>query len=251
MLGYIRDVLGSFGYVLSKRDFLKYGINPCLDVRRLSKARGHSVELIFDVGAFHGEMRQELRAEFPNAEIHSFEPHPNTFAKLKMIPLGRGEVHQIALSDKNTTLPLHAYGDTGSGSPMDSLTPNAGFALRHNYDLKTINVDCMTADYFCEMKGIEKIDLFKIDVEGHDLNVIKGAQRMLESGSIRFIYVEFNDLWDRDGIEGGSLLPIALFLKTYGYRFVATYTDRIEALPPLFVSSNAMFVLDKLEQGRV
>ena len=66
---------------------------------------------------------------------------------------------------------------------------------------------------------------------------------MLQAGSIRFVYCEFNELFPRDGIAGGALLPLAELLSSYGYRFVASYNDYIMTTGEMFGVSNALFVL--------
>lgn len=244
MIGPIRALAARAGYVLWKRDYMRFGIDVCLDVRRLAAARGRLIETIFDVGAHYGEMRRELRQEFPEAQIHSFEPHPESFRQLAATADSRDGLHQLALSDRTARLPLHVYGANAAGSEMDSLEPNAGFALRTDFPVRTIEVECTTLDSFCARQGIERIDLLKIDAEGHDLAVMKGALGMLSAGKIGFVYAEFNDLLDRQGVAGGSLMPMAQLLAPRSYRYVTTYTDRVEPAPPLWVSANALFAFD-------
>jgi hypothetical protein len=52
----------------------------------------------------------------------------------------------------------------------------------------------------------------KIDTEGHDFNVLKGAERMLRNNSIAFIYFEFNDFIQEKSTNGGSLNEITEYL---------------------------------------
>jgi FkbM family methyltransferase len=245
MIGPIRALAARAGYVLWKRDYMRFGIDVCLDVRRLAVARGQAINTIFDVGAHYGEMRTELRQEFPRADIHSFEPHPESFRKLSSTADTLGGLHNLAMGDQSARLPLHVYGAGGTGSTMDSLEPNAGFALRTDFPVTTIEVECTTLDSFCARQGIERVDMLKIDVEGHDLAVMRGAQAMLASGQIGFVYAEFNDLLDRDGVGGGSLMPMAQLLAPLGFRYVATYTDRIEPALPIWVSANVLFAYDR------
>lgn len=47
-----------------------------------------------------------------------------------------------------------------------------------------------TIDGYCERLGIQKIDLLKIDTQGNDANVLRGALRMLQNGNIHVFYVE-------------------------------------------------------------
>ena len=48
-----------------------------------------------------------------------------------------------------------------------------------------------TIDDFCVSQNILKIDFLKLDVEGHELNILLGAKNMLDSDKIKFIQFEF------------------------------------------------------------
>ena len=50
-----------------------------------------------------------------------------------------------------------------------------------------------TLDDFCAENEVTEIGYLKIDVEGHELNVLRGAHRMLEEGRIRFVQFEFGE----------------------------------------------------------
>ena len=99
-----------------------------------------------------------------------------------------------------------------------------------------------TIDDFCSANKIPKIDILKIDTEGFDLNVLKGAQQMLSRGQIAFIYTEFNDCVARQGTTGGALNEISDYLAQFKFRFVATYTDYVHPIEDLFVVSNLLMV---------
>ena len=100
---------------------------------------------------------------------------------------------------------------------------------------------CTTVDDFCRANGVDKIDVLKVDAEGYDLHVIKGASRMLSEGRIDFIYAEFNDLLPKPGTSGGGLVPMGEYLAPFGFRYVATYTDFILPGAEMFVSANVLF----------
>ena len=88
--------------------------------------------------------------------------------------------------------------------------------------------------------SISTIDLLKIDTEGHDFSVIKGAEEMFASNSVAFVYFEFNDFNQESGTNGGSLNEITDHLSKFGFQFVATYTDYIVTDQKMFVVANAL-----------
>ena len=242
----IRSGLDRFGYVLWKREFLVYGILPFLDIARLSRARGASVRTFFDVGANVGQTAREALDTFPGTRIFSFEPHPETFNRLReAIPDRRLSAYQIALGELDGEVTLYEYASSGDGTQINSLVPDARFPVQFGYRPQERVAQCSTIDRFCENHAIERIDVLKIDTEGSELFVMKGAARMLREGRIGFILAEYNDLLAKQGTTGGSLLPIAEYLAPFGYRYVTSYTDRVME-SDMFVSANALFAHGEL-----
>jgi FkbM family methyltransferase len=240
----IRAVLDDMGYVLWKKEFLQYGISVYADIARLNRAWGRSVGIFFDVGANVGQTTREALRRFPSARVYAFEPHPASFRELAAIADDRLSVHQIALGDHSGTATLYQYGESGDGSLINSLVSDARFPSRFGYHPKhTAKVACATVDDFCLEHRIDSIDVLKIDTEGSELAVLKGAERMLASGRCSYIYAEFNDLQSRPGVTGGALNPISDLLTRFGLRYVATYTDFVLPDGGMDVCANALFAL--------
>jgi hypothetical protein len=57
-----------------------------------------------------------------------------------------------------------------------------------------VKVDVVNLDDYCAQRGVDHIDLLKIDVEGFELNVLRGASRLLEGQRINAIQFEFNEM---------------------------------------------------------
>ncbi len=85
--------------------------------------------------------------------------------------------------------------------------------------------------------------MLKIDTEGFDFEVIKGASYLLAQKMIKFIYFEFNDINPRRDASGGALAPIDQLIRPLGYRFIATYNDYVVPNGELFLVSNALYAL--------
>lgn len=219
----------------------KYGLEPWFDVAGLAKAWSYPVTTFFDVGGNDGDTALAASKHFPGIRIFSFEPHPSTYAALNArvgnYPNFRS--FNIALGATAGKMEMFEY----ESSRLNSLVPNAQFAVRFNTEGTRIPVQCTTVDLFCEEHHIERIDVLKVDTEGFDLMVLQGCEQMLRRRAIRFIYVEFNDLQAKEGTFGGALVPMDAFLRPYGYRFVATYIDKITAEDEMFLIGNALFAL--------
>ena len=98
-------------------------------------------------------------------------------------------------------------------------------------------------DDFCLKHDIGSIDILKLDTEGSELAVLKGAERMLTSGRCSYVYTEFNELQPQPGTTGGALIPISDLLARFGLRYVATYTDSVLPNGGMHVCANALFAL--------
>lgn len=168
---------------------------------QLKKRINGAQPVLFDVGANRGEYSDLLAEIFgEGARIFAFEPSTPTFNLLKkQLASPSVQAINLGLSDQKQELKLFMNQELSS---MASL---------YQRDLNTVSMDhfeivsLTTLDAFCEENGIEKIDFLKIDVEGHELKVLQGARRMLESRNIRFIQFEF----------GGCNIDSKVFLKDF------------------------------------
>jgi FkbM family methyltransferase len=219
-----------------------FGLNVWVDIARLSEKRGFPINCVFDVGANVGWTSMEALGHFPNAEVYSFEPHPDTFEKLVAALKGhRVQAFNIALSDKSGRAELFTY----DLDLVNSLTPTATHAVRFSQTpTKSISVQVSTVDQFCSSHSIDTIDVLKVDTEGCDLEVLKGAVEKFKARKIKIVYTEFNDVVARPGTTGGALTPISAFLDPFGFRFVTSYTDYVVADKgeEIFGVHNALFI---------
>src|SRR5262249_39442518 len=217
---------------------LPFGREVWVDIARLSERWGVPINRVFDVGANIGRTSLAVLAHFPNATVYSFEPHPDTFRKLAEGLAGRrARAFNIGLSDKSGNAQLFTYG----ADVLNSLSPTTTHAVRFGTTGKPIPIQVSTVDEFCSSHDIDTIDVLKVDTEGCDLDVLKGAAGKLKSHKIKFVYTEFNDIFERAGRTGGALAPICAFLEPFGFRFITTYTDYVITDGEFFAVHNALF----------
>ena len=93
-----------------------------------------------------------------------------------------------ALSDKIGQVPFYTWnGPSGISSLFNrEVFRNCGTRI------ETV-VECTTIDDLCTQLKVATIDYLKIDAEGSELNILKGAKKMLHGGNINNIQVEFHD----------------------------------------------------------
>lgn len=190
--------------------------------------------VIFDVGANVGKYSLMLVDEFPNSQIFAFEPNENTYIQLKATVGNSVKCINIGLGAEEETAKIFTYADNLTSSHASIY--NEVFSTFHKRDcLNESDIKLTTLDLFCEREKVSKIDFLKIDTEGNELNVLKGARKMLANGQIKMIQFEFGecDVFSR------------VFLKDF-YHILSEYNIYrldTERLIPLFEynSSNEIF----------
>jgi FkbM family methyltransferase len=155
-------------------------------IRRIGRLIDQAV--VLDVGANIGHYASTVRAHYANARVYAFEPHPTIFPKLAARGNKEGfEAVQSALSDKEGEARLHDFADV-KASTQASLSHDAvKFFGRGS---REFSVKCSTVDNFLQERGISHVGLLKIDTEGFDINVIRGAARALKEKRIDVIQFE-------------------------------------------------------------
>jgi FkbM family methyltransferase len=215
-----------------------FGRDVWFDIARLSERWDIPIKCVFDVGANIGQSSQAILAYFPDAKVYAFEPHPGTFERLAEVLSGQhAEAFNIALADRAGEVDLFTY----EADQINSLTPTSRFAVRFGKIGKPMPIQATTIDEFCCSHGIKTIDVLKVDTEGCELKVLKGATEKLKSHGVRFVYAEYNDILQRSGTTGGALAPISALLESYGFSFVASYTDDVVTDGEFFAVHNALF----------
>ncbi len=150
--------------------------------------------LIMDVGAHIGEYSTLILQAFPEAQLHAFEPHPDSFKKLELLRSGHQNFRAVnaALGATNGKVSFYDYENSG-GSAHASLYQAVIEDVHHGM-AKEIEVERQTIDEYCSTHSLETISLLKIDTEGSELDVLHGARHMLASGAIIVIQFEFNEM---------------------------------------------------------
>lgn len=162
----------------------------------------------FDVGANTGEFSKILAEFMPEAEIHAFEPHPNTFKNLQefLSKYNNIRLNNFALSSSAGSAKLWDY-NTEDGTSHASLTRES---LIRSETEKVVEVEIRmsTVDQYLKENSIEKVDFLKIDVEGHELDVLKGAEKSLKQGKIEILQLEFTQANSSCGVFVKSFFDV-------------------------------------------
>lgn len=146
---------------------------------------------ILDVGAHHGEYANMVKQLAPEATIYAFEPHPKAFTHLRQNATAHGYVAVNAgCGEKTACLPLYDYAEH-EGSPHASLYYEVIVSLHKGKPVAT-TVNVVALDDFIRDHDIRRVDLLKIDTEGHELRVLAGLRAALAENLIDVVQFEFN-----------------------------------------------------------
>ena len=162
----------------------EFGRDPFWDMQRF--VPNDSRPLILDVGGHIGDSIQLFKEAFPFSVIHSFEPNPETFKKLKA-----NSATGAGISRWNFALGASAGKETlfqNESTGMSSFLELGEFGWG-KIENETI-VEVRTIDSFLAEHGIARIDILKSDTQGYELEVLKGAEQALRANRVGLIYLE-------------------------------------------------------------
>jgi FkbM family methyltransferase len=198
--------------------------------------------MLWDVGANVGQTVRELRRAFPDATIWAFEPGEEAFGACSVVAARhRAEAMQLALADEPGSSTLLHVGPTTnfrlSGLAEDAIA--AGSEL----------VEVTTVDLLMQREDVRSIHYLKIDTEGGDLLVLKGAQAALASHRVDFIQVEVG--MHDENTDHVTLQGVTSFLAKFEYRLFGIYDQMWEFKldKPWLRRVNAVFVSPKMVRG--
>ena len=208
--------------------------------------------VVFDIGAHHG-LYSVLAAKRVGEKgwVRSFEPSPRERKYLKQ-NLRINHCHNVrvesfALGSSAGRAELFLV--EGTGDCCHSLRqPSVATTSRK------VPVEMQTLDEYLQREKIEKVDFIKLDVEGGEMEVLRGATRLLQSAERPVILVEVEDIrtapWGYraemiirhlenlgyrwQGLtDNGSLVPVDTKAESYDGNFVAWPEERLREIGTL------------------
>jgi FkbM family methyltransferase len=139
--------------------------------------------IVVDAGANVGIYSQFLaRCVGPSGVVHSFEPSPENFGRLHtaLSQSPNVRLNQLAVSDKTGDALLYVSEELN----VDHRAYPTEGETRRSLCIRSTTLD----DYF---KPDERVDLIKIDVQGYELHVLRGAKRIMQENPDIKLLLEF------------------------------------------------------------
>lgn len=198
---------------------LPHGCDFFEDVQRFSSS--YHFEVIVDVGANIGQSAVTFATRFKQARIISIEPVSSTFEILckEVAPYPLVSCYKIAFGASRGSSTIH-LGDDSSMNQVEDL--DAPSAITTDAEI----IERIPLDDFCSEQKIDRISFLKVDTEGRDLDVLKGAFRMLADQRIDFVEVEA-------GMNPGNTFHVPMevlksAMEQHGYMLFGIYEQMHE-----------------------
>jgi len=189
---------------------------------------------IIDCGAHVGADSIELARLFPASKVYSFEPVPDLYKALlhNTRKFKNINTYQLALSSKNGTAKMFiSSGDSDASSslnrPADHLADHPGVQFNQELEVKTVSLDGWARD-----NGIDSIDFLWLDMQGHELEMLKSSTEILPR--VQVIHTEVSVRESYAGVT--TYQAYRDWLKNAGFVLYK------EAVPADYDMGNALFV---------
>lgn len=198
--------------------------------------------LIFDVGAHIGRTAIEYLKDFPEANIHCFEPHSESFEILndRFCDLTNLHCNRLALSNEKGSrlLNCNKFSDTNSFLNFSDEANQIWEKEDLFINLSKSEVSCSTIDLYCEDNEIGAIDILKLDCQGYEKQILEGCTRMLSSEKISLIFTEvsFRQVYKNQT----QFHEICSLLEQYNFEVFNFYDNVVKSAQ--LIQADALFI---------
>jgi FkbM family methyltransferase len=180
--------------------------------------------LVFDIGANKGQTIEKMLDIFPKCRLRAFEPDAELASKLKeKYATSIIEIESLAFGSNPGQIQFIQYENNELNSFLElTRNPSNPFSAVKVKSQKMVQVD--TVDNYCRANGIQAVDILKVDTQGFDLEVLKGAEALLATKAISVVLVEVNFmLLYKSQCTAGQLID---WLGSRGY-FPLTFYEQV------------------------
>jgi FkbM family methyltransferase len=200
--------------------------------------QGLRVKTFVDAGSHVGPFAFSMRDLYPDTPIYSFEPLPDCFKRLQqnLAPYGHFKAFNVALGDRqgDTTFYQSSFSESSSLLEMSSLHKEA---FPFTADNKPVAVKLARLDDFLPEMQLQRPVFLKLDVQGYELQVLKGAQELLKSVDFLMAEVSFKELY-----KGQARFDdIYQFLKEAGFEYAGSLDPLLSPLDGTILQTDAVF----------
>lgn len=226
--GFVQNIWCSMGKpfrnsLIMLSNMYKYNIrdipNPFMDMKKLIEKDN---PVIVDGGANNGGTITTFKQYFPKSTILAFEPLESLGLEENTKEFDNVYIEYLALGEENKYILFNEmnYPDTSS-----VFIHRESDTLQHLKVKEKKKVNMISLDSWSEKEHFKDIDIIKLDLQGYELNALKGAKRLLSS-SVKLVYVEcsFKEFY----INQPLFCDIYQFMTSCGFEIYNIYRDSPE-----------------------
>jgi len=220
----VKYLINKVGYDLKKI----HSEEKQIDFDDLLKDKVSKNPLIIDVGGNKGKSIEKYLKIFDQPIIHSFEPIETDFEYMHD-KFNKNEniiLNNFALGDKIEEKNFNITINSGNSS-FNQINPSTKWLKVRAKQFKTTEKNYVTSiqrvkikklDDYIQKNNIDKVDLLKIDTQGYEDKVLKGAEKTIKNKKIKAIVTEiiFDNIYDKHF----SFSDIEKFIVPYDFRMV-------------------------------
>lgn len=194
---------------------LRFGVAASLE--NLIALRDLPVRSVIDAGANVGQFSLLIRGLHPAAEIHAFEPLAAAVAVFGRLFAHDPKVHlyQLALGAAETRAALHISRRSDNSSLLPINQSQSAFAPGTE-EIGTVDVPVQRLDTVLADTVLPRPSLLKIDAQGGELDILKGAEGLLPTVDYIYVEISFAEFY----MGQPSADQILAYLQARGYRMV-------------------------------
>jgi len=199
---------------------LARGVMP--GVEHAKALAGLNVGSVLDVGANKGQFSLVARALFPNVPIFAFDPLESEFKKFRSVVKGPITQYAIALGAEATETAFYVTSRADSSSlykPRRDHEELNGVTLKSSRTVKVMRL----ADVFDPAELTPPI-LLKLDVQGAELDVLKGASELLPLVDSIYCEASFVPLYEQQPLVD----EVIVFLAAYGFTLRGVFNQHVD-----------------------
>lgn len=200
--------------------------------------RAARIETIIDVGANTGQFSSAMRALLPHAQIYAFEPLSECFAELsrRFERSGNFKAFMVALGDEpNESIMWRSeFSESSSLLKMTELHKKA-FPWSADNTTRSVTVRALDT-YLPELRLMPRV-LLKLDVQGFEGRVLRGATRMLDRVDYVLTEVTFRSLYEGQA----SFDDIYQYLGAHGFDYRGNLDQLSSPIDGTILQADALF----------